>query len=259
MTKSESPELNIAMTSIKKINNQLPLIFSLRLFILLTMGFIVFTVIGTVSHECGHYLMAKYLGYKARINYASTFWYDKNNATFLKSHWMLYHKEIKLKQKFPGHERFERLQQKYAHDGFWFTLAGPVQTMLTGTIGLILLIILKRRYFSSTQLSFTKWLLIFISLFWLRQAANFFVGAAWFIVHGSINSHCDEFLLAGYLNVPKWTFSIITASIALIVLGVVIFKFIPNKERLTFILAGLVGGVGGYLLWLTFFGKVIMP
>ena len=61
------------------------------------------------------------------------------------------------------------------------------------------------------------------------------------------------------MNIPEWTISTITASIALIILAVVIFKFIPIKQRLTFILAGMVGGVSGYLFWLIYFGKIIMP
>ena len=44
--------------------------FKLRLFVMLAIGFIAFIVIGTVSHECGHYIIAKCLGYEARINYA---------------------------------------------------------------------------------------------------------------------------------------------------------------------------------------------
>jgi hypothetical protein len=50
----------------------IPMKFDLRLFVLLALGFIAFTVIGTVSHECGHYLAARCLGYKASLHYGST-------------------------------------------------------------------------------------------------------------------------------------------------------------------------------------------
>ena len=239
----------------------LPFSIDLRLFVLLAIGFIAFTIIGTVSHESGHYIVARCLGYEARINYKSTYLFSKDttNEAFIKSHWQLYHKQIKAKQKFPDQGRWDSLMLKRQHDNFWFTLSGAFQTMLTGTIGLILLFFFRRRYFSSDKLSFLLWLLIFITLFWLRQAANFFVGVANLILNGSTKSHSDEFILARYLNFPKWSISLITASIALIVLGIVIFKFIPLKQRLTFILAGLVGGVSGFLLWLVFFGKFIIP
>jgi hypothetical protein len=50
-----------------------------------------------------------------------------------------------------------------------------------------------------------------------------------------------------------------TALIGIIILAVVIFKFIPIKQRLTFMAAGLAGGVTGFVLWLILFGKMIMP
>lgn len=39
-----------------------------------------------------------------------------------------------------------------------------------------------------------------------------------------------------------------TALIGIIILAVVIFKFVPIKQRLTFMAAGLVGGVTGFVL-----------
>lgn len=45
----------------------------------------------------------------------------------------------------------------------------------------------------------------------------------------------------------------------IVILAVVIFKFIPIKQRLTFMAAGLVGGVTGFVFWLILFGKIIMP
>ena len=230
-----------------------------RLFLMLTFGFIVFTIIGTVSHESGHYLVAKCLGYEARINYATTPWYDKNNEAFLHSHWNLYSEQIRLDQNFPDKEKWDMLKFRQQRDSYWITLGGTLQTILTGTIGLLFLCVFRKRYYSAIELSFPLWLMIFISLFWLRQAANFCVGAVKFLAHDSFCSHSDEFILARRLNIPEWTISTITASIALIILAVVIFKFIPIKQRLTFMLAGIVGGVSGYFLWLIYFGKIIMP
>lgn len=233
--------------------------FDFRLFLKLVFGFIAFTIIGTLSHESGHYIVAKCLGYKAKINYNSSWYYDKNNEAFLESHWKLYSQQIISDQKFPDKERWDRLKFKRQRDSYWITLGGSMQTMLTGTVGLVLLWFFRKRYYSATALSFPLWLLVFVSLFWLRQAANFFVGATRFLVYDPFRSHSDEFVLARRMNIPEWTLSTITASIALIILAVVIFKFIPIKQRLTFMLAGIVGGVSGYLLWQTYLGKTIMP
>lgn len=233
--------------------------FDFHLFLMLAFGFIVFTIIGTLSHESGHFLVAKCLGYEARINYATTPWYDKNNEDFLQSHWRLYSEQIKTYKKFPDQERWDKLMVKHQRDSFWITLGGAMQTMLTGTFGLFLLWFFRKRYNSATALSFQMWLMVFVSLFWLRQAANFFVGAAKFLTHKTFRSHSDEFVLARRMSIPEWSISTITASIALIILAIVIFKFIPINQRLTFILAGIVGGASGYLFWLIYFGKIIIP
>lgn len=47
--------------------------FDKKLFILLFLGFVIFTIIGTVTHELGHYTASKILGFKGvRINYGAT-------------------------------------------------------------------------------------------------------------------------------------------------------------------------------------------
>ena len=176
---------------------------------MLAFSFIAFTIIGTISHESGHYMVAKCLGYEAKINYASTWYYDKNNLAFRQSHWKLYSEQIKSNQNFPDKEKWDRLQFKQQGDSFWITLGGGMQTMLTGTVGLFILWFFRKRYYSATALTFPLWLLVFISLFWLRQAENFFVGAAKFLVHDTFRSHSDEFVLARRVGIPEWTISTI--------------------------------------------------
>jgi len=238
----------------------LALSFDFRLFVLLAIGFIAFTVIGTVSHESGHYLMAKCFGYEAKIHYASTGIRDnQKDWLFFKSVWQKYPSQIRSNQPFPEKERFEKIRAEHKRAGFWLTAGGPLQTMLTGTIGLIILILLRKRYFSAERLSFGLWLLIFITLFWLRQTANFFIVLPMSIIHGSINGHGDEFGLARYFHLPVWSILTFSALIGIVILAVVIFKFIPIKQRLTFMAAGLVGGVTGFVFWLILFGKIIMP
>ncbi len=202
----------------------------IKLFLLLFTAFIIATVFGTVSHEFGHYLAAKMLGYNARINYGSTFWYPK----------------------YPG-------EVINAKDAFLFTLGGPVQTMLTGTLGLILLMIFYKSFNSGGHLNFTQWVIIFLSLFWLRQLANLVTWIMHYISSGHFSYRADEIRLALYLQIPFWIIMTITAMIGLIVLLLVIFKIIPSKQRLTFITAGFTGGITGYFLWLVLFGKYLMP
>jgi len=49
--------------------------FHKKLLFFLVTAFIVFTAIGTMAHELGHYFVAKVLGYRATIGYSFTYFY----------------------------------------------------------------------------------------------------------------------------------------------------------------------------------------
>jgi hypothetical protein len=238
----------------------LSLSFHVCLFVLLTIGFFLFTIIGTVSHESGHYLAARCFGYQAKIHYGSTSveWYSPQELEFLKSVFQKYPTQIKLDQPFPERERYLKIRNSYQKTGYWITAGGPVQTMVTGTIGLIFLVLLRKKYFSSERLSFGLWFVIFITLFWLRQTANLFLVLPMSIYRGKFSGYGDEFGLARHWHIPSWSIVTVTAVIGIVILAVVIFKFVPIKQRLTFIAAGIVGGVTGFIFWLVLFGKMIM-
>ena len=80
---------------------------------LFTVGFMLFTVIGTVSHEYGHIIVAKYFGYETTLHYGSASW-DKNNG------WEEYRSissefgyEIKNGLPFQRKEEYERIINKF--------------------------------------------------------------------------------------------------------------------------------------------------
>jgi hypothetical protein len=202
----------------------------IRLFIALFFAFIAATVIGTVAHECGHYLVAKYLGYDAEISYAYSDWQPT---------------VINL-------DKIER-------DNLYILLGGPVQTLLTGTTGFILLLFSRHSFTATSRLSARQWAIIFLSLFWLRPTANMVIWVGAYLLTGYFSSKGDEIGIANYLELPNWTIACFTAVIGAIILAIVVFKFIPQKQRFTFIISGLAGGVTGYLLWIVWFGKYIMP
>jgi hypothetical protein len=196
--------------------------FDLKLFLLLVFGFIISTIIGTLSHEYGHYLVAIWLGYDAEINYAFTFWREHQGAAAA------------------THE-------------FYIALGGPVMTMLTGSLGLLFLFIFRKKFYEVEKLSFLQWLTVFISQFWLRQPANFLINVLKPFQSG------DEFKIAGYMGLPLWSVSLATALMGLSVFTYVVFRFIPLKQRFTFIVSGLIGGVLGYALWMNVAGPALMP
>ena len=200
-----------------------------RLLVYLAIAFILASVIVTLTHEFGHYIVAKYFGYEARISYAYTYTELKPNQVI------------------------------NSFDDFFIRLGGPIETMLTGTIGLMLLFYYRKSFVSIQQLSFGQWILIFVSLFWLRQPVNFIVWMGMYFFTGQFSNGSDEIYLAQCLEFPSLTISILTGIVGLIVLSIVIFKFIPLQQRFTFFISGLVGGILGYIIWLDLIGKILMP
>jgi len=201
-----------------------------KLFIGLFFSFIAATIIGTLSHEFGHYIVAKYQGYDARINYSATFWQSPD----------------------PEHPIIPSCPIAMA-------LGGPIQTMLTGTIGLVLLLLYRKKFYQADKLSLGQWLIIFLSLFWLRQTANFCMWLTGYLLNGRFSTGDDEIRIATYFDLPIWSIISITAIIGAFVLAVITFKFIPSRQRTTFLMAGLLGGIAGFYFWLIQFGKYIMP
>ncbi|WP_430401706.1 hypothetical protein [Fluviicola sp.] len=131
--------------------------------------------------------------------------------------------------------------------------------MLTGTIGCVLLVLNRKKIQSADKLSFKQWVLVFLSLFWLRQVTNSVTWLGGYLINGAFSQESDELKIAAYLGLPVWSILIFTATLGFLILVLVIFKFIPSKQRLIFMISGLTGGITGYLFWLVLFGKYIMP
>lgn len=202
----------------------------LKLLIFLILGFILATVIGTVSHEYGHYLPAEAYGLEAKVHYGYTTWSKPSDNFLLKN-------------------------SAY----FWITLVGPLQTMLVGIIGMILICKNRISFRNVALLSVKQWIIIFATLFLLRFSFNFLSSIPSWIVRGKLIGRSDEIKIARYLEWPTWSVSLFFASIGFIILVWIVFYVVPIKQRFTFILAGLIGGISGFVLWLDLFGKIIMP
>jgi uncharacterized protein with PQ loop repeat len=230
-----------------------------KLFVFLSISFFLFTIIGTLTHELGHYAAAKYLGYDAEISYASTSWEHKELSPFVDTIYSNNENEINGNTDFPEKEKFETAILKLRQDSFWITLGGPLQTMLTGTIGLFFLLFQKRKISNSKKVNFTQWLYIFLTLFWLRQLANFFVWICAYLINKKPSFYGDEIRLAIDLQLPIATLALTTACIALIILFIIIFKILPNNIKFTFVFSGIFGGVFGFVFWMYMVGPLILP
>lgn len=229
-----------------------------RLLILLILVFILMTVVGTLSHELGHYAVAKYLGYEARINYKSSAHWDDATTNYLRDVYAQYLPEIKSHSYFPEREKYESITAKYESDNFWILSGGPLQTMITGTIGLLLLLGYRNSCIVSGKVTAIGWTFIFLSLFWLRQVANLGVGIVTFLMNGKVSPTGDEMRLAVQLDISLWSIQLITGFIGLSVLGIIL-RLLPKTIVLTFVIAWMTGGGLGYYLWLVKFGQDVMP
>ena len=187
-------------------------------------GFILFTVLGTLSHEAAHYLTAACLGYEASLSYGFTY-YDGSIS---------------------------------ASDSFIITLAGPLQTIITGTIGLLLVAATRKKPWQA-RLTFAQWLKIFLALFWLREIFNLALLFIRYFRTGDLSYETDEIQLAQRLGLPMLSFLLPAAIIGILVVGYLLLKHIPASQRLVFLICGLAGGPMGFYLWFHLVGPAVMP
>jgi hypothetical protein len=234
--------------------------FQPRLFAWIFIGFIISTIAGTLSHESGHYLMAKILGYSPSLRYAYTTYGYRENKDFqyLENVSKEYNNDFEH-MKLSDREKYYETVNKIERNKALLTIGGPLQIMLTGTIGLIFLFFLRKKYYSTSSLSIQQWIPVFLSLFWLRQSAKLAVLLAFYLFRGSFIGRSDETFLAQYFNVPLPSIALLTGIAGFIILIIVVFRFIPERERLTFLAGGFTGGIAGYILWLNVLGPRILP
>lgn len=234
--------------------------FDIKLFIALFFAFVFFTVAGTLLHEGGHFVAGRALGYDASLHYGYTSFGENNTGRALQEYYSRWGDAGVVDTNAARQKHFAQLLEKQKQENNLITLGGPLQTMLTGTIGLMLLIVYRKKILKKHTLNIRQWLLVFFSLFWLRQVANAATGL--FIkkpVIGTEGMVADEVKLAVYYNMPYTSIVFGTAAVGLVISVLVIFIFIPARQRLTLIAAGLFGGVAGFIGWFFFTGPWLMP
>jgi hypothetical protein len=231
----------------------------LKLFFSLVLTFIVFTIIGTQTHEYGHYAAASYLGMNPSLHYQFVVFGEDSNSMELNEIVLMNEKEIDAKKDFPQRLRYDYLVKITSTKDFYSRLWGPLQTMITGTIGFLFLLFYRKKIIGKTSLTTSQWLLVLLSLFWLREVFNTFMSTTLFLAKGQKEFYGDEFILSMELSLHPFTLPIITAIIGFIICSIVTFKFVPLAQRKIFIVAGFVGGVIGFVLWMYVLGPLILP
>ncbi|MDP2721917.1 MAG: hypothetical protein Q8O72_04090 [Bacteroidales bacterium] len=227
--------------------------------LILTVAFILFTAIGTVSHEYGHIIVAESVGYKTTLHYRSM---NYDSGELNDKHLEIYNHnrtEIENGTDFKKKSEYESGVEKLKFDGFLVTIGGPFQTTFTGVAGLLILLF-RRKKIGEYGLNLLDWLAVFLSLFWLREFFNLVMSVVSEIIfpNGSYFGG-DEQNISYYLNLWEGTISIILGIAGLAISLFVIFKIVPNRLRLTFILSGLLGGIIGFILWMNILGPIVLP
>ncbi|WP_420573839.1 site-2 protease family protein [Kordia sp.] len=233
-----------------------------KLFLSLTLGFVLFTIIGTQTHELGHIAVAESLGYETTLSYGSM---SHNHQGFSKDKdvlaWRKMFKEIGAYDKFSEEEKkqanelYDKIKFKFPTNpehNFYITLGGPAQTILTCFIGLFILAYRSRR--TAEEFKWIDWLALFLSLFVLREVFNTVMAGVSYIIKGKKSFSGDEFHISSYLGFNQWTVPIMTAMLGAVIASFVIFMILPKKYRFTCILAGFLGGISGFVLWFNYLG-----
>ncbi|MBQ0768729.1 MAG: hypothetical protein KBT58_05520 [Bizionia sp.] len=237
-----------------------------------SLGFVLFTIIGTVSHEYGHIIVAKSLGYETTLHYGSMNSYPKGyledeNVVAFKNltkdyvgvEYDSWPKEIQEKAEEYNNILEKRYWNEESNDSLFITIGGPLQTILTGTFGLLMLVLRKKSIYEKGMKTL-DWLFTFLSLFWLREIFNLVTSIGGELISPNGNWFGgDELHISQELNLWSGTISIILATLGIVVAIYAIFKIMPKKIRQTFILSGIIGGIMGFILWMNIIGPIILP
>jgi len=219
--------------------------------------FILFTVIGTLSHELGHIAVAKYLGYDSMLDFGSISWYPKGyledpvlqelNAiveTYGYDNYEVWPEEIALKVESLSKILNENYPIISETDIFYITLGGPIQILLTSGIGLLVLYL--RRKVWRIRFQFVDGVAVLMSLFASREVFNYVHALYGIICFSESEIIADEFKISKYLGFNEWLIPSLAMVIGVLISAYVIFKIVPIRYRFTFILFGLIGGLVGY-------------
>ncbi len=234
-------------------------IINLKSLLFLTITFILFTPIGTILHEFGHIVVAKSLGYETTLHYGSM---NYRNSNLNKKQIKIYNENkitIESNTYFNQKKEYEKgIDQLYINT-LLVTIGGPLQTIITGFIGLLILFFRKKKI-NKSKLKLIDWLAIFLSLFWLRQVFNLLISVISELIspNGSYFGG-DEKRISNLLNLWPGTTSVTLGIIGIVIFAFILIKRIPKQLKITFLLSGLLGGTLGFIIWMIILGPILLP
>lgn len=185
--------------------------------------FIILTIVGTQLHEYGHYIAAYFLNFNPELHYASVSYNISNKSEFYSQNKVLLIK-----------------------------IAGPLQTILMGIVGLIIIRV------SRVQ---TKiwWIGIFSTLFLLRQVFIMLFALVNSYFKGKLIFGGDEAKIGRLLGVHPGFLVLLLGILSLMICLYIFFVCIPKKLRFSFIVGSLIGSCLGFIMWFYLIGKIVLP
>jgi hypothetical protein len=214
-------------------------------------GFLLASILGTFLLNVTLYVVAKNIGFTTEIRYYGVHFYRADYSTC--DTIGKYMSQIKAKQHFPGEEKLHEVSRAYS----LINSSVLLQNMLIGTIGFILLFLYRKSLKKYEELKIGHWILVFLALFWLTKCFILITWLLHYFLHGKFGYNLWEYI-AYYLHVPALLLIVAAGLTGFAILAIIIFRFIPLKQRLTFIISGITSGSLSIGLWL-FWSLILAP
>lgn len=206
------------------------------------LAFFIAAILGTLLHECGHILVSLLTGCKSfHLGYAYMHPLDCNYEYYP-----------------PLTVLGEAYNQTVIHKLLWITLGGPLQTNLTGLLGIFLLYRLSRR----RAVDAWKGLDLFYIVLAYFLSRNIFNGLTGFlhigVAKGRGGSVGDETKIFHYFGIDSTIGHVSLMLIATALLAYVTFVLVRH-HRLQLILWGGLGSIAGVAIWMRWWGPLLLP
>ena len=213
-----------------------------KLTIKLFFAFVLTIIIGTITHEAGHYYTSKALGYDAYFAYGMVY-----TTGFNKEASKVWEEE----RENPNMERINIYQKKRNK----IMLGGPLTSIFIGLAGTLFLLIKRTKDKSKSLLT---WIIIFFSLFILRCV---YIGLCGLnkLFSQTINLKSDEEKIFWHYEIDMQTGFILLALLPLPLVLFTLKKWLTKKEWVSFLVAGALGIPAGFYLWYVVLGPVLLP
>ena len=248
-----------------------PFVFHKRPFVYLLLCFILLPAVSTLLHEGGHYMAMRALGHQHLVIHY-TFTDTSRNEIRAERHAIhLRNKEaIDNNLQFPEESRYQLLGRQI--DTMWATYkvrrfdareafmyaSGPLENILTGTIGILLLLVYRRSYKRALALNVRQWAIVFSALFWYSAVPTLLGIIYKYFIRGDQDMRTDLYKVSVHFGLYPWALDIVCGVLGVLAVWLIL-RFIPAGQRCTAALAGFLGILVGSVLWWGLVGPLLMP